>query len=223
MLNVYASHKAGASDAQWDVPLEEGKGMIRSRSGQQGSYHWVMAREETGNEIRIASTVVAFSNPGPNPQSMLMAEKTELEIIPLKLPREHSDYRATESWPFMVRRNGQPLVDTEVVMQTSQGSSQTYKTDSQGEFDVVFPDDFVEEASSEHAHHGHGAGRKKANFVLGVTAQDGERTLVTAFNYRYRPAPMADKNLPLGIGALLLGMVAATPLLRRNKKARKSS
>jgi len=219
-IQVFASHKDGATDAQWDISLEDGKATVHSRSGQQGSYHWVMAEEVKGNDTVVASSVVAFSNPGPNPQSMLMAQKSELEIIPLKLPREHSDYRATESWPFMVRRNGQPLANAQVSMKTSQGTSQTYQTDSTGEFMVVFPDDFTED---EHAGHGHHGGRKKANFVLGVKAHDGDRTLITAFNYRYRPAPLADKNLPLGIGAFLLGMVAATPLLRRKKKARKAS
>jgi hypothetical protein len=219
-LQVFASHKAGATDAQWETPLEDGKGTIRSRSGQQGSYHWVMAKEVRGKETLVASSVVAFSNPGPNPRSMLMAQKSELEIIPLKLPREHSDYRATESWPFMVRKDGQPLANAQVFMETSQGTSQSFETDNNGEFMAVFPDDFVEE---EHVAHGHHGGRKKAGFVLGVKAQDDDRSLITAFNYRYRPAPLADKNLPLGIGAFLLGMVAATPLLRRKKKARKAS
>jgi len=219
-LQVFASHKDGATDAQWEISLEDGKATVHSRSGQQGSYHWVMAEEIKGNDKVVASSVVAFSNPGPNPQSMLMAQKSELEIIPLKLPREHSDYRATESWPFMVRKDGQPLAGAQVFMETSQGTSQTYQTDNKGEFMVVFPDDFIED---EHAAHGHHGGRKKANFVLGVKAQDADRSLITAFNYRYRPAPLADKNLPLGIGAFLLGMVAATPLLRRKKKTRKAS
>ena len=118
-LQVFASHKTGATDARWDVMLEDGKGLIKARSGQQGAYHWVMAREEKGNEVRVASTIVAFSNPGPNPRSMLLEQKSDLEIIPLKLPREHADYRATESWPFLVRTSPKRSPEAMTLMRTS--------------------------------------------------------------------------------------------------------
>ena len=70
-MRVYPSITPDEGDVSWEVPVEEGKAKIASRSGDQGGYHWVSAREEGENSVRIASTVTYFSNPGPAPRHML--------------------------------------------------------------------------------------------------------------------------------------------------------
>ncbi|MCW8964023.1 MAG: hypothetical protein OQL16_09515, partial [Gammaproteobacteria bacterium] len=56
-MRVYPSITPDEGDVSWEVPVEEGKAKIASRSGDQGGYHWVSAREESESSVRIASTV----------------------------------------------------------------------------------------------------------------------------------------------------------------------
>ena len=57
----------------------------------------------------MASTVWYASNPGPAPSEWLARVRSELEIVPDPLPREHAHYRESEKWRFIVRYAGQPL------------------------------------------------------------------------------------------------------------------
>jgi hypothetical protein len=147
---------------------------------------------------------------------MLAQSIMPLEILPVDLPREHRHYRAGETWSFVLRRDGQPLADHPLLFESAQGSRTTLHSDARGRVALTFPDDFPElEAGDEHG--GHRGGPRSA-FVLSASWQyaDG-RELLTAFNYEYRPGAYAGKSLWLGGGFALLGMLAATPLLRRRK------
>lgn len=213
-LTIIPSEKADSTDASWVVGLEKGHGVIKARSGQQGAYHWVTAREDRAHETRIANTLVHFASPAPPPRDMLSSSKAELEISPLKLPREHGQYRSGESWPFQVRLEGKPLAETAVYLATSQGTRRHLITDAAGRFDVVIPDDFAEHEETPDTRHGH---RKMASFVLGTMTQSQGRKIISGFNYSYTPGPYADKNLSLGLGVLFLGMFTAAFLLLRKK------
>jgi len=219
-MRVYPSINPDEGDVSWEVLVEEGKAKIASRSGEQGGYHWVSAREDSENSVRIASTVTYFSNPGPAPRHMLRQDKVELEIQPVRLPREHQQYRANETWPFQLLHLGEPLADTEVMFESKNGSRSVYTTDDTGRFDVTFPDDFPVEKPDAKEGGGHGGhGRAKSAFVLSSSLQRDDLTITSAFNYKYTPDAFADKSMALGIGMLMLGMFAATPLLRNKKQA----
>lgn len=216
-LQIYASSEAGEPVANWSVDVEQGKGTLKTRSGTLGSYHWVSTIEEDDALTRQASTLVSFSNPGPAPRSMLDTDKGALEIRPLLLPREHQYYRAGEAWPFRVLYQGKPAAGVPVRFESSRGSSADLVTDEQGLFSLVFPDDFP--PPEEHAHSGHHR-RVKTDFVLAVKLRRDERLWETSFNYVYTPHAFSEKNLWLGTGFAIFGMVAAAPLLRTRKKAK---
>jgi len=201
--------------SNWSEATEKGQVSVKSQAPKQGGYHWVSASEKTDDVLRSANTIIYFSNPGDAPRHMLNAEKTVLEIFPLKLPREHRHYRSKEQWPFVVRFKGQPAANAPVVMQTANGSRSTYTTDALGKINLLFPDDFkpVEDSHGE----GHSR-RRKTDFVLTVRRNEDKQRYVTNFNYHYTPEAFDQKSLSLGIGFAAFGMLLASPLLRKREK-----
>ncbi|MDP3033431.1 MAG: hypothetical protein Q8N33_15270 [Rhodocyclaceae bacterium] len=191
---------------------------IAPATPQIGNYHWVVAREESADTVKVASTAWYFSNPGDSPKDLLKVPKHELEIVPAPLPREHGRYRESEKWRFLVRLNGAPLGGQAVTLETEFGSRSSFVTDAAGFATVLFPRDFkpvdpvTGGAAASH-------GRRYGKFVLSTEKQaDGKRYL-TAFNLNY--GEDGDRNRSLGWGAAfgLIGMLAATPLLRRRQGA----
>lgn len=201
-----------------EYPVEAEGAKIAPATPKIGNYHWVVAREESAGEVRVASTVWYFSNPGVSPKELLKLPKHELEIVPDPLPREHGSYRESEKWRFLVRFNGRPLADQPVTLETEFGSRSTVLTDAAGIATVLFPRDFkpAEKKAGEGESEGHGP--RRVPFVLSTAKEADGRKYLTAFNLTY--GQDGDRNRSLGWGAAfgLIGMVAATPLLRRRQK-----
>lgn len=188
-----------------------------------GGFQMLTAREEQTDSVRVASTVYYFGERGAkNPTAMFMQQKNELEIIPQPYPREHSRYRANEDWKFLVRFKGQPLVNQKVNFETSNGSKVEALTDATGALSLHIPDDFkpVEE-KKDGAGHDHGM-RRGADLVLATEYVDGGKTYLTAFNSAYGEDAYDKRNLAMGLGFALLGMVGAAPLLRQKKNEKKA-
>jgi len=184
---------------------------IRSAAPSVGNYHWVIAREESETELRVASTASYFSNPGDAPTRLLREVRHELEIIPEPLPREHSGYRESEKWRFLLRWRGAPLPQHPLHFESENGARISFLTDAAGYATVVFPRDHKSRKESAASH-----GRPpSAQFVLSAEREDGGKRYVTAFNLGYGPDADRDRSLAWGAGFGLLGMVAALPLLRR--------
>lgn len=182
-----------------------------SAGSQIGNYHWAQARGEGDGEVRVASTVWYFSNPGEAPTALLSQPKSELEIVPQPLPREHSSYREAEQWQFAVRWNGQPLANQKVTLETEFGSRSSFVSDAQGIVVALFPRDF----RGQDARNPDQMGPRKAVFVLGTEYEAEGKRYLTAFNYTYSPDPARERSLGWGAAFGVLGMVAALPLLRR--------
>lgn len=189
---------------------------IQPATPKTGNYHWVIARQESDAEVRVASTVWYFSNPGEAPTDLLQLSRHELEIIPTPLPREHSSYRESEKWRFQVRWHGQPLANQPLTLETEFGSRSRVVTDAGGTAVVLFPRDFkpAEEGRQEGQQESH-RGPRRAKFVLATERDDGGKRYLTAFNYGYAADPDRERSLAWGAGFGLIGMVAALPLLRR--------
>lgn len=189
---------------------------------QIGNYHWVIAREESADTVKVASTAWYFNNPGDSPKDLLNTPKHELEIVPDPLPREHGRYRESEKWRFLVRMKGAPLSGQAVTLETEFGSRSTFVTDAAGIATVLFPRDF-KPADPAGGGEAAGHGRRYGKFVLSAEKQaDGKRYL-TAFNLNY--GEDGDRNRSLGWGAAfgLIGMLAATPLLSRRNNSQGES
>lgn len=195
-----------------DYPVDTAGAKIAAVTPKTGNYHWVVAREEHPDEVRVASTAWYFGNPGDSPKDLLKVPKHELEIVPAPLPREHGNYRESEKWSFLVRFNGQPLAAQAVKLETEFGSRSVFLTDAAGHATVLFPRDFRPQEGKAEDH-----GRRRAKFVLSAEKEVDGRKYLTAFNYAYAQDADRDRSLGWGAGFGLVGMLAATPLLKRRK------
>lgn len=189
---------------------------------EAGGFHWLAAREEQADKVRVASTVYFFSNPGKNPTALFMQQKHELEIIPQPFPREHSRYRANEDWKFLVRFNSKPLANQKVSMETQNGTKTELVSDAQGVVTARIPDDFKAEVEQKTAG-SHDHGRRSSDFVLAIEHAEGGKSYLTAFNGSYGPDAFDQRSLAMGLGFTLLGMIGAVPLLRQRKPAKQAS
>lgn len=206
-LNVYAP-LGGAEAGRQTVAVDAAGARISPGTPQLGNYHWLIMREESPEQVKVASTAWYFGNPGPSPKALLAETRHELEIVPDPLPREHAQYRESEKWRFVVRLHGQPLAAQPLTLETEFGSRSTFITDARGVATVLFPRDFQPQAKES------GHGRPSAGFVLS-TRIETDRLYLTAFNLSYGPDADRQRSLAWGAAFGLLGMLAASPLLRR--------
>ena len=188
---------------------------IEAVAPKTGNYHWLVAREEDTDGVKVASTVWYFSSPGDAPSDMLAQPKHELEIVPNPLPREHRSYREAEKWKFLVRYNGQPLAGQSLAMETEFGSRTQAVTDANGIATLVIPRDFKQSPQSEGDSEDP---RARGRFVLVTEKEVGGKRYLTAFNFSYTQDPERSRSLGWGAAFGILGMVAATPLLRRRQQ-----
>jgi hypothetical protein len=189
---------------------------IEAVAPKTGNYHWVVAREESPEVVKVASTAWYFGNPGDGPTDLLATPKHELEIVPSPLPREHRSYREAEKWKFLVRFNGQPLAGQALSMETEFGSRTSAVTDAMGIATLVIPRDFKQPQKGDGETEDP---RARGRFVLSTEKEDGGKRYLTAFNYSYTQDPERSRSLGWGAAFGILGMVAATPLLRRRQQA----
>lgn len=210
-LDVFAPDPA-AAQAWRRVALAPEGTQVAMLPGM-GNFYWVSAREEKDGRVSIASTAAYFSEPGPAPTQLLARSKTDIEIVPQPLPREHGSYRESEKWTFLLRFQGQPLANTPVRMETEFGTRTSFASDAHGRVRVLFPRDFKPaEGGRDGGHHG---GPRRAKFVLAAEHESAGKQYLAAFNATYSPDPERERSLAWGAAFGLLGMVAATPLLRR--------
>lgn len=212
-VTVYAS-EGPAERLKVDYPVEEGRAKINAVAPKIGNYHWVVAREESPELVKVASTAWYFGNPGDSPKDMLTLIKHELEIVPAPLPREHRSYREAEKSDFLVRFKGKPLAGQPLGFETEFGSRSTVVTDAAGVATLVFPRDFKapEKTDGESAD-----ARQRGRFVLTAEKEQDGKRYVTTFNFTYSQDPERNRSLGWGAAFGILGMAAATPLLRRRK------
>ncbi|MEY3760733.1 MAG: hypothetical protein RIR39_2224 [Pseudomonadota bacterium] len=218
-IDAYSNNLKDA-DARRQLPM--GMAGAKLDKPATGGFQILTAREEQEDSVHMASTVYYFGERGAkNPTEMFMQQKNELEIIPQPYPREHSRYRANEDWKFLVRFNSKSLSNQKVTLETSNGSNVQIQTDAMGVLSVHIPDDFKpEEKKKEGGAHDHGM-RRGADLVLATEHIDGGKTYLTAFNSAYGADAYDKRNLAMGIGFVLLGMVGASPLLRQKKIEKK--
>lgn len=219
VIEVYSND---LNDEKAHSKLPVGMGGAKFDRSAKGGFHMLAAREESGANVRVASTVYYNGERGAkNPTAMFMQQKHELEIIPQPHPREHSRYRAKEDWKFMVRFNGKPLAGQKVYLETSNGSMSEFVSDAQGAFFMHVPDDFkAEEEGGQTSAHNHG--RRGADLVLATEYAGQGKNYLTALNSNYGPDAFDQRNLTMGAGFVLLGMLGAVPLLRKRKAEQKS-
>ncbi|MDD3448339.1 MAG: hypothetical protein PHF72_04835 [Gammaproteobacteria bacterium] len=181
------------------------------------NYHAVVAERDWGNlKETFIRYVYAFGKPsGHSPAELAAAVKTELEVVPDPIPREHYRYMADDRWSFLVRYQGRPLAGSQVLLSTSNGSLLEGLTDAAGRVTFRLPDDFAEVE----------AGRvNNPPAELGVIArhQEGGREWVTTLTAPYHADPAHWQSLSAGVAiagfGFLVGGMAGFRRGNDNKK-----
>jgi hypothetical protein len=199
---------------EWDILPVNGSFTLQSLG--VGNYHWLLAREELPERVTVASTAHYFSNPGPAPTDMLARPKSELEIVPAPLPREHNRYRENQAHVFEVRFQGVPLAGATLRFASNAGTRASFVSDAVGRVRVRFPEDV--RPVVEKGGHDMGAANR---FVLAVEHDAGGRHYLTAFNYSYGEDAYANRSLAWGGGFLALGGLIGLPLIVRRKGSKR--
>ena len=136
-----------------------------------------------------------------SPRELLSAAKTELEIVPDPLPREHYRYYANDRWGFGVRFRGEPLAGAAVSLTTAHGSAREAQTDAEGRVNFVLPDDFPEVRPGRDAN-------APGEMTLGVEhATEGVR-YATRLSAAYHADPGHWQSVSWGTGVAALGVLA---------------
>jgi hypothetical protein len=205
----------GAKAVLWKPDLERqtlevGNGTVEFPRTGVGNYHAIVAEWEgdAGKGTLISYKEVRGKPSGQSPRELLAADKTELEIVPDPLPREHYRYHTAESWGFRLRFQGKPLADTRVVLHTENGSRLEADSDAQGYLDFKLPDDFPEVLPGRDSN-------PPGEFRLGVAHESEGRRYQSVLVALYHPNPRHWRSFGGGLGVLMLGLAAGFVVARR--------
>lgn len=207
-------YNPNAVDKPVPVNLTEGRWLVAPATPDKGGHHWLLARENRGDQIITASTAWTFPAKGDAPTRLLRTSKGGLEIVPDHLP-EHGGMREGEDWEFHVRFDGRPLPAALLRLETESGTQSRAIGNADGVVRITFPRD-IDPAAIDPKQ---GATRTRKAFVLAAEYQQAAIKHQTAFNYFYYPDLMRERSVSAGVGFLALGMLLALPLLRRKESA----
>ncbi len=146
----------------------------------------------------------AYMNGRPtdqSPKELLTATKTDLEIIPDPLPREHYRYHASERWGFRVHFRGEPVADAAVLLSTEHGSELEARSDAVGRVSFVLPDDFPEVRPGRRAN-------PSAEMTLRVDHAADAQRYATRLSAAYHADPGHWRSTPWGAGVAAFGLLA---------------
>ncbi|MEJ2621499.1 MAG: hypothetical protein P8163_14910 [Candidatus Thiodiazotropha sp.] len=167
------------------------------------NYHALVIKKDWGNDIEVIIRYqYMFGRPSKqSPARLTAAEKSEFEIVPAPLPREHYHYHSQQKWSFLVRFQGELLADQALTLTTSNGSQQTQITDQQGRVTFIIPDDFPDLIDGERS-------KQTAQFTISGEYQHGDISYSTQLVADYRVNPSHWQSTELGLLVLGLGFLA---------------
>lgn len=184
--------------------LETHNGQIKFTPTGMDNYHALLAqRVHAGVQEAAIRYVYSFGKPsGQSPAQLTQLAKTDLEIIPDPLPREHWHYKAGHEAAFLVRFKGHPLASMSVSLFTNHASLLEATTDTQGRVLFNLPDDFPNTQVGNDA-------RPAAEMMLTVRHSDNDQHYASWLSAEYRANPEHWRNTQLGVliatGGFLFG------------------
>jgi len=167
------------------------------------NYHAVVAVSDSdGIRDAVIRYEYRFGKPsGRSPRELAAAQKTDFEIVPDPIPREHRHYQSGETWPFLLRYRGAPVAGAKVVLTTQFGNVVEGVSNAAGEVRLAIPDDFPGIVPGERDE------RQAAFDVVAEHHADG-RLYRTRLNAEYRVNPSHWQSLTLGLLVTGFGMLA---------------
>lgn len=200
------------STEQRPLSLNDEDASVALHSTGMVSYHLLMAtRQQPGRvETALRYHYMRGKPTDYSPATLVKAKKSQLELVPNPLPREHWRYQSLKPADFIVRFNGKPLTNKELRLTTSLGSSMKLSSDEHGRVRFLLPDDFTQVKP----------GRKNnptAEFFVEVAHQESATDYHTSYSADYYVSPSHWQSTMAGFGAMLVGFVGGLAIIRRRK------
>jgi hypothetical protein len=182
------------------------------------NYHAVVVEKDWGNgKETVIRYEYMFGRPSKqSPSKLTGAVKTDLEIVPAPIPREHFRYLSGQHWGFQVRLHGQPLANLPLILETEHGSRLETVTDKRGYATFRIPDDFPEMVPGERD-------ERRAEFVVSAATEAGGTAYETMLTASYRVNPSHWQSSPMGWAVVGLGFIAGGLLGRQRDSGGKAS
>lgn len=183
------------------------------KGGMGGYYALIVSHTDK----RVSETAIRYlsRNGRPakvSPTKLTALSKSDLEIVPSPLHREHDRYTGSKEYRFKVTFHGVALSNVPLSLETSNKTKNDYMTDSQGYVRITLPDDFTNVKP--------GRGNRPGEFLLHTRFSEGDKLYVTSFTMPYSPNPNDHwQSQELGAGAILIGFLGGMLLYRRSKGA----
>lgn len=198
-------------------PLSLNHGGVTIPMTGMDNYHAIVAEKDWGNHKEaVIRYEYRFGPPSKQSPSRLAGEqKTEFEIVPDPIPREHYRYHSQQTWGFLVRFNGRPVNDHEVRLQTDNGTQLSATSDPNGRVSFQIPDDFpgVIEGNRD---------KRISQFTVSSEFQQDDRRYTTQLNADYRINPVHWQSTRLGLLVVGIGFLAGGFLGRVKGKGGKA-
>lgn len=151
-----------------------------------------------------------------SPTKLTALPKTDLEIVPDPLHREHDRYTASKTYRFLLRFQGKALSHTAVTLETLDTPAQTYTTNAAGAFSIILPNDFknVKIGRSEN---------KPSEFLLSTQYRYGGHLYKSTLSMPYSLNPNDFWQFQsYGAGVIAIGFLGGLVFYRRSKKGAKN-
>ncbi|MGD8909254.1 MAG: hypothetical protein PVI92_07880 [Chromatiales bacterium] len=190
-------------------PLKPAHGAITIPKTGMNNYHAVVVEKDWGNSKEaLIRYEYMFGRPSKqSPSKLADAVKTDLEIVPAPIPREHFRYLSDQPWGFQVRLHGQPLANLPLALETEHGSRLETVTDSRGYANFLIPDDFPDTIPGKRD-------ERRAEFAVSATTEAGGIAYETMLTASYRINPAHWQSSPMGWAVVGLGVIAGSLLGR---------
>jgi len=198
-----------------DLDLENGL-ISLPRTGME-NYHALVVNQTL--EKSVSSSVrYIYSRGRPSkvsPTKITQLQKSELEIAPILLPKEHNNYEGSESYKFELRFKGNTLPQHTVTFTTNNGTKETFKSDEDGRFCVTMPNDFKDVKMKRRAN-------RPAEFILSTVYENEgiSYNSTLAMPYYVNPIDYWQTQM-LAIALVFIGLILGIYMLRNINKKKK--
>jgi len=195
-------------------------GLVTLPRTGMANYHALVVNQ--ADENRIESSVRYIYGHGRpsqiSPTKITEMKKSELEISPAPLPREHDRYTGSNSYKFELHFKDKTLPNTTITLNTSNGSESSFQSDEDGEFKVTMPNDFKEVKSGRRAN-------RPAEFILKALYLHEGITYTTTFAMPYHVNSVDYwQSKTYGLIILIIGLIIGIFIFRNiNKKKRRKT
>ena len=198
-----------------EIKLEDGLVSL-PRTGMENYHALVVNQTKKKNVSSSIRYIYSRGRPSKvSPTKITQFQKSELEIAPAPLPREHDRYHGSKSYNFKLLFKGKSLPNQTITFSTSNGSQNAFQGNEDGEFSITMPNDFKSVKVGKRKN-------KAAEFTLKAFYMYEGITYTTTLAMPYHVNPTNYwQSVNAGALVLILGLIIGLYLFRNINKKKK--